>query len=172
MKKIELIPGAASILLLIACAAGCIKTTDNNKPGDASSVSNNSAPPAMNAGAATVTNAGQSPAPLSATGTPPPPTIAANSRPPATAVGKPPAPVVGSGGNDFYLFSQIHGQINQDEQLRNTNIVVKINAGVVTLTGTVANPEQKGRVEQLAHGVQGVKDVKNQLRVAAGNSKS
>jgi hyperosmotically inducible protein len=171
MKTKKLMTLASGVLLLIACAAGCTRIADNNNPSGAS-VSNSAAPPDVNTGSPAATTKSSSPAPLATPGTPPLPTTPANGRPLATAAGKPPERAIGSGGNDFFLFSKIRGQINQDEQLKNTNIVVNINGGMVTLTGTVANPEQKARVEQLAHGVEGVKGIKNQLRVAAGNSKS
>jgi hyperosmotically inducible protein len=174
MKKIKLITYAASVLLLSVCVNGCTKTTDNSTPPPSNTtVSNNPAPPDTNAGSPNVTTANSSASPLA----PPPvagipPENSAKSKQPTTAVGKPPERVIGSGGNDFYLFSKIHGELSQDEQLKNSNIIVNINAGMVTLTGTVANAEQKARAEQLAHGVEGVKGIKNQLRIAASNAKS
>jgi hypothetical protein len=177
MKTKKIILLASGVILLLAYAAGCTSTTNNNSsPG--ATVSNSPAPPDVNAGSPdvsagtpAVTTASSSPAPVAPPGTFAPPNVSTMPGQPAPAVGKAPERVIGSGGNDFFLFSKIRGQISQDEQLKNANIIVNINGGTVTLTGTVANPEQKARAEQLAHGVEGVKSIKNQLRVVAGNSK-
>jgi hypothetical protein len=171
MKNMRMILYVASAVVLLGCAAGCTKTTDNNVAQDAT-VSNSPAPPNTNASSPAVTNANPTPPSPESPGISGLPETSAKSKPPATAVGKPPERVIGSGGNDFYLFSKIHGEMGQDEQLKNSNIVVNISDGVVTLSGTVATPEQKARAEQLAHGVEGVKSIKNQLRIAAGKSKS
>jgi hyperosmotically inducible protein len=80
-----------------------------------------------------------------------------------------PKPQIGSGGNDFYLFTQARGALNADAELKTANITVDVKEGVMTLKGAVANAEQKSKAEQLARGVGGVKDVKNQLRVSGGN---
>jgi osmotically-inducible protein OsmY len=42
----------------------------------------------------------------------------------------------------------------------------------VTLTGTVANAGQKAHAEKVAMGIDGVKSVKNQLRIVADTSNS
>jgi hyperosmotically inducible protein len=171
MKNIRMMLYAASAVVLLASAAGCTKTTDNNVAQNAT-VSNSPAMPNANASSPNAATANPSPASPESPGISGLPETSAKSKPTPTAAGKPPERVIGSGGNDFYLFSKIHGEINQDEQLKNSNIVVNISDGVVTLNGTVATPEQKARAEQLAHGVEGVKGIKNQLRIAAGKSKS
>jgi len=78
-----------------------------------------------------------------------------------------PKPQIGSGGNDFYLFTQARGALNTDAGLKSANVVVDVKEGVVTLTGTVASAEQKSKAEQLVRSV-GSKTVKNQLRISAG----
>jgi HSP20 family molecular chaperone IbpA len=46
------------------------------------------------------------------------------------------------------------------------NVEVKVQAGEVTLTGTVRNRQEKWRLEELAEDVFGVQDVHNNLRVS------
>lgn len=80
-----------------------------------------------------------------------------------------PKPQIGSGGNDFSLFTQARAALSADAELKGANVVVEAKEGVLTLSGAVASTEQKARAEQLARGVSGVKLVKNQLRVSGGN---
>jgi hyperosmotically inducible protein len=56
------------------------------------------------------------------------------------------------------------------DDLRDSTINVDVDNGVVTLTGTVASAAQKTRAEQVAKTVDGVKSVRNQLKVAADNA--
>ncbi len=81
---------------------------------------------------------------------------------------KMPTPQIGSGGNDFYLFTRARGAINADAELKAANVVVDVKEGNITLSGTVKNAEQKSKAEQLVRSA-GAKAVKNQLRVSAGN---
>jgi osmotically-inducible protein OsmY len=46
---------------------------------------------------------------------------------------------------------------------------VDVDNAVVTLTGTVASAAQKTRAEQSVKSVEGVRSVRNQLRVASEN---
>ncbi|MCA1614739.1 MAG: BON domain-containing protein [Acidobacteria bacterium] len=78
-----------------------------------------------------------------------------------------PTPQIGSGGNDFFLFTQARAAINGDPDLKAANLVVDVKGGVVTLSGTVASAALKSKAEQLARGA-GAKEVRNQLRVSAG----
>lgn len=79
-----------------------------------------------------------------------------------------PKPQIGSGGNDFYLFTQARAALNADAELKAANIVVDIKEGVATLSGAVKSAEQKSKAEQLVQAA-GLKTVKNQLRVSSGN---
>lgn len=88
----------------------------------------------------------------------------ASNKPPANM----PTPQIGSGGNDFYLFTQARAALNADAELKAANIVVDIKEGVATLSGAVKSAEQKSKAEQLVQSA-GLKTVKNQLRVANGN---
>ena len=80
---------------------------------------------------------------------------------------KMPTPQIGSGGNDFFLFTQTRAALNNDADLKAANVVVEVKDGVVTLGGTVASAALKSKAEQLARGA-GSKEVRNQLKVAAG----
>jgi hypothetical protein len=79
-----------------------------------------------------------------------------------------PRPQIGSGGNDFFVFTQARAALGSDAELKGATPIIEVKDGVLTLTGTVATAAQKSRAEQVARGVGGVKAVKNQLRVAAG----
>ncbi|MGI8670056.1 MAG: BON domain-containing protein [Aridibacter sp.] len=76
-----------------------------------------------------------------------------------------PTPEIGSGANDMFIFTQINGKLSSDKELVNT-VTAEIKEGIVTLTGKVANEDQKKKAEQLVREVQGVKGVKNNLRVS------
>jgi osmotically-inducible protein OsmY len=47
-----------------------------------------------------------------------------------------------------------------------TDISVNVTNGVVTLSGQVKDPDTKRRAEEIAHNVQGVERVNNELQVA------
>lgn len=87
----------------------------------------------------------------------------ANSAPPA----KMPTPQIGSGGNDFFLFTKARAAVNADPELQAANLVIEVKEGVVTLSGTVASAALKAKAEELARGA-GPKAVRNQLRVSTG----
>ena len=77
---------------------------------------------------------------------------------------------VGSGANDGWLWVKTRFDLATADDLRDSTINVDVDNGVVTLTGTVPSNAQKARAEQLVTVVEGVKSVKNQLRVAAANA--
>lgn len=79
-----------------------------------------------------------------------------------------PKPRIGSGGNDFFLFTQARGALAADAELKTANITVEVKEGVVTLSGALASAAQKSKAEQLVRAVGGVRDVKNRLRVSGG----
>ena len=56
------------------------------------------------------------------------------------------------------------------DDLRDSTINVDVDNAVVTLTGTVASAAQKTRAEQSVKTVEGVKSVRNQLKVVSGNA--
>lgn len=88
----------------------------------------------------------------------------ASKEPPA----KVPEPQIGSGGNDFFLFTKARGALNADAELKTANVILDVKDGVVTLSGTVASVAHKSKAEELVRAV-GPKAVKNQLRVSAAN---
>ena len=74
---------------------------------------------------------------------------------------------IGSGINDGWLWVKTKFDLAAADDLRDSTINVDVDNDVVTLTGTVASAEQKTRAEAIAKSVEGVKSVKNMLRVIA-----
>lgn len=77
---------------------------------------------------------------------------------------------IGSGANDGWLWVKTRFELATADDLRDSTINVDVDNAVVTLSGTVASAAQKTRAEQLAKGVEDVKSVRNNLRVAAANA--
>lgn len=72
---------------------------------------------------------------------------------------------IGAGLNDGWLWVKARYELAEAEDLRDSTINVDVNNAVVTLTGTVANQAQKAKADQVAKSVDGVKSVKNLLKV-------
>ena len=87
-------------------------------------------------------------------------------------VSRMPTPQVGTGGSDFFLFTQARAALRADDELTAANIVIDVKAGHLTLSGTVANGNQKSKAEELARAVDGVKEVKNQLRISIAKAEA
>jgi outer membrane murein-binding lipoprotein Lpp len=79
---------------------------------------------------------------------------------------KAPTPQIGSGGGDMFLFTQVRSALSSDKELFNA-VIVEIKEGTATLTGSVSSEAQKSKATQLIQGVQGIKSVKNNLRVSS-----
>ena len=78
---------------------------------------------------------------------------------------------IGSGVNDGWLWVKTRFDLAAADDLRDSTINVDVDNAVVTLTGTVASAAQKTRAEQVAKSVEGVKSVRNQLKVSpSGNA--
>jgi osmotically-inducible protein OsmY len=78
---------------------------------------------------------------------------------------------VGSGANDLWLWVKTRFDLAAADDLRDSTINVDVDNDVVTLTGTVANAAQRARAEAVAKSVEGVKSVRNQLKVSpSGNT--
>ncbi|HEU5460421.1 MAG TPA: BON domain-containing protein [Pyrinomonadaceae bacterium] len=77
---------------------------------------------------------------------------------------------IGSGVNDGWLWVKTRFDLAAADDLRDSTIDVDVANAVVTLSGTVASNAQKARAEQIVTVVEGVKSVKNQLKVASGNA--
>jgi osmotically-inducible protein OsmY len=77
---------------------------------------------------------------------------------------------VGTGANDTWLWIKTRFDLAAADDLRDSTINVDVDNDVVTLSGTVASAAQKARAEQVAKAVEGVKSVRNQLKVQGGNA--
>jgi osmotically-inducible protein OsmY len=66
---------------------------------------------------------------------------------------------------DERIEEDVNEALTMDGDLDAVNIEVKVQAGVVTLTGTVESRQAKRDAEDLAEDVFGVKDVENRIRV-------
>jgi hyperosmotically inducible protein len=81
----------------------------------------------------------------------------------------------GSGGraisasvDDASITARVKTTLLNDSQLNATKIDISTSNGVVTMTGSVRSQSEQERAIQLARQVNGVRDVKANLRVAGG----
>ena len=79
---------------------------------------------------------------------------------------------VGSGVNDIWLWTKVRAQLAAADDLRDSTINVDVENDVVTLSGTVANGNQKVRAASIATNTEGVKSVRNNLTISSGNANS
>ena len=77
---------------------------------------------------------------------------------------------IGTGLNDAWLWTKTRFDLAAADDLRDSTINVDVDNAVVTLTGTVASAAQKTKAEQIVKTVDGVKAVKNQLKVVSDNA--
>jgi osmotically-inducible protein OsmY len=77
---------------------------------------------------------------------------------------------IGTGLNDGWLWVKARFDLAAVDDLRDSTINVDIDNAVVTLTGTVANAAQKKKAEDTAKSIEGVKGVKNLLKIAPNPS--
>jgi hyperosmotically inducible periplasmic protein len=77
---------------------------------------------------------------------------------------------IGTGANDGWLWTKTRASLLTTNDLRESTIDVDVDNAVVTLRGTVANAAQKAKAEQVAKGIEDVKSVKNELKIAANDS--
>ncbi len=75
-------------------------------------------------------------------------------------------PVIGSGANDYWLWTTLRAAIDRTEGVNAVKVIVEVQNSVVTLTGTIADATQRAKVEQIAGSLQGVKSVRNQIRIS------
>jgi hypothetical protein len=71
--------------------------------------------------------------------------------------------------SDERLLEEINERLTDDHAVDATHIEVKVEDGLVTLTGFVATRREKREAEDCALAVRGVHDVMNALRVARGD---
>ena len=77
---------------------------------------------------------------------------------------------IGSGANDSWLWFKTRAALLTTNDLRESTINVDVVNDVVTLKGTVETPAEKTKAEQVAKDIDGVKSVKNELKVAPADS--
>lgn len=68
--------------------------------------------------------------------------------------------------NDGWIKSKIYAQFLTEDALENSDVDIAVKSGVVTLKGTVASAAGRTRAVAIAKGTEGVKDVKDTLKVA------
>jgi hypothetical protein len=160
-RSIEGFIALAALLLLIA---GCDNTANNNRTANVNANTN------ANANANTNTVATSTPV-----------TTANNNRRAPTREeyerdkerynreAKESGRTVGTGVNDGWLWVKTRFDLAAADDLRDSTINVDVNNAVVTLSGTVASAAQRSRAETVAKSVDGVKGVRNMLKVTTGN---
>jgi hyperosmotically inducible periplasmic protein len=74
---------------------------------------------------------------------------------------------VGTSLDDAWIHTKVATKLMADERTPQNKINVDVNNNVVTLRGTVETAEQKAAAEQVARATEGVKSVKNMLKVGA-----
>ena len=74
---------------------------------------------------------------------------------------------IGTGANDGWLWTKVRASLLAADDLRDSTINVDVDNSVVTLSGTVANGNQKVKAAAVAKGVDGVKSVNNKLTLKA-----
>ena len=77
---------------------------------------------------------------------------------------------IGSGANDSWLWFKTRAALLTTNDLRESTIDVDVVNDVVTLKGTVGSAAEKTKAEQVAKEIDGVKSVKNELKVAPNDS--
>ncbi|HZJ44529.1 MAG TPA: BON domain-containing protein [Pyrinomonadaceae bacterium] len=77
---------------------------------------------------------------------------------------------VGTGLNDGWLWVKTRFDLAAADDLRDSTINVDVDNAMVTLNGSVATVAQKTKAEAVTKSVEGVKGVKNMLKVVAANS--
>ncbi|MGI9056130.1 MAG: BON domain-containing protein [Pyrinomonadaceae bacterium] len=77
---------------------------------------------------------------------------------------------IGQGANDLWLWTKTRAALSAVDELRDSTINVDVTNDVVTLKGTVGTAAQKEAAVKAAKSVDGVKDVKDTLKVDAKDS--
>lgn len=74
---------------------------------------------------------------------------------------------IGTGLDDGWLWTKTRFDLAAADDLRDSTINVDVDHAIVTLSGTVANAAQKAKAENIAKSVEGVKGVKNMLKIVS-----
>lgn len=77
---------------------------------------------------------------------------------------------IGQGANDLWLWTKVRSALLATDDLRESTINVDVANDVVTLRGTVGTDAQKASALKVAKGIEGVKEVKDTLKVAPNDS--
>lgn len=77
---------------------------------------------------------------------------------------------IGKGAEDLWLWTKTRSSLATTDDLRDSTINVDVENGVVTLRGTVASKAQSDRANDVARKIEGVKSVKNNLKVNPNDS--
>ncbi len=77
---------------------------------------------------------------------------------------------IGQGVNDSWLWFKTRAALATTSELRESTINVDVVNDVVTLKGSVASAAEKTKAETVAKEIDGVKSVKNELKVAPKDS--
>lgn len=77
---------------------------------------------------------------------------------------------IGQGVNDSWLWFKLKTALAAASDLRDSTINVDVVNDVVTLKGSVGTAAEKASAEKIAKEIEGVKSVKNELKVAANDS--
>ena len=77
---------------------------------------------------------------------------------------------IGQGANDLWIWTKTRAALTTADDLRDSTINVDVSNDVVTLKGTVGTAAQKATAEKTAQSIEGVKSVKNELKVDAKDS--
>lgn len=74
---------------------------------------------------------------------------------------------IGDGADDLWIWTKTRAALATTENLRDSTINVDVANNVVTLKGTVGSEDQKRDANQVAKNIEGVKEVKDELKVEA-----
>jgi hyperosmotically inducible protein len=77
------------------------------------------------------------------------------------------AGTAGEAVTDGWITTKVKSSFVGEDALENSDIDVDTNTGVVTLTGTVASQAGRARAVAIAKKIEGVKDVKDELKIQA-----
>jgi hypothetical protein len=78
---------------------------------------------------------------------------------------------IGSGSDDLWLWAKARSSLATADGLTDSIIKVDVERGVITLSGKVADNTRRTKAEQVVKGIEGVKSVKNRIKVAKKDGK-
>lgn len=152
------IEGFIALTALLVLIAGCDNTANNNRTANANANANANA------------TATSTPVVNTNTNTAPTREGTERDRDRYSREARESGRTVGTGANDLWLWVKTRFDLAAADDLRDSTINVDVDNDVVTLTGTVASAAQRTRAETVAKAVEGVKSVRNQLKVGTGNA--